>query len=85
MANSRIEFYVPSRCQTSSTCSRESEALMCPTSACSRLRFSVWYRGQNWLCDVLRVVAYFGKVAARLTRRALGRLEPLSSSVPLAA
>jgi hypothetical protein len=37
------------------------------TNACSRHRSAVWYRGENWLCDVLRVEAHFGKVAARLT------------------
>jgi hypothetical protein len=29
------------------------------------------YRGENWLCNALRIEADFGKVAARLTRRAL--------------
>jgi len=27
---------------------------------------------RNWLCNVFRIVADFGKLAARLTRRALG-------------
>jgi len=31
------------------------------------------YRGENWLCNALRIEADFGKVAARLTRRALCR------------
>ena len=30
------------------------------------------YRGENWLCNALRIEADFGKVAARLTRRAFG-------------
>ena len=30
-----------------------------------------WYRAPNRLCDVLRVYGYFGKDAARLTRRAV--------------
>jgi hypothetical protein len=29
------------------------------------------YRGENWLCNALRVEADFGKVPARLTRRSL--------------
>jgi hypothetical protein len=29
------------------------------------------YRGENWLCNALRIEADFGKVAARLRRRAL--------------
>jgi molybdopterin-binding protein len=33
------------------------------------------YRGENWLCNALRIEADFGKVAARLTRRALCVLE----------
>ena len=33
---------------------------------------AAWYRGENWLCNALRIEADFGKVAARLTRRALG-------------
>lgn len=32
---------------------------------------AAWYRGENWLCNALRIEADFGKVAARLTRRAL--------------
>jgi len=30
------------------------------------------YRSENWLCNALRIEADFGKVAARLTRRAFG-------------
>jgi hypothetical protein len=36
---------------------------------------AAWYRGENWLCNALRIEADFGKVAARLTRRALGSLK----------
>ena len=31
--------------------------------------------GRNWLCDILRIEGHFGKLAARLTRRALGTKE----------
>jgi hypothetical protein len=34
---------------------------------------AAWYRGENWLCNALRIEADFGKVAARLTRRAIRR------------
>jgi len=40
-----------------------------------RRRSAAGYRGENWLCDVLRIEAHFGKIAARLTRRALGGTE----------
>jgi hypothetical protein len=32
---------------------------------------AAWHRGENWLCNALRIEADFGKVAARLTGRAL--------------
>jgi hypothetical protein len=32
---------------------------------------AAWYRGENWLCNEIRIEADFGKVAVRLTRRAL--------------
>jgi len=32
---------------------------------------------RNWLCNVLRIEAHFGKNAARLTRRALGRIHSI--------
>ena len=32
---------------------------------------AAWYQGENRLCNALRIEADFGKVAARLTRRAL--------------
>jgi hypothetical protein len=31
---------------------------------------AAWYRGENLLCNALRIEADFGKVAAQLTRRA---------------
>ena len=43
------------------------------TSACSSTPLRGLVSARNWLCDVLRVEAHFGKVAARLTRRALGQ------------
>jgi len=32
------------------------------------------YRGENWLCNALRIEADFVKVAARLTRRAISEM-----------
>jgi len=47
---------------------------------------AAWYRGENWLCNALRIEADFGKVAARLTRRALSELieqrRPLGATRP---
>jgi len=37
-----------------------------------RRRSAAWYRGAIGLCEALRIEAHFGRVAARLTRRALG-------------
>ena len=34
---------------------------------------AIWYRGQTRLHTALRIEAHFGKVAARLTRKALDR------------
>jgi len=42
------------------------------TSACSPTPLPRPETAQNWLCDVLRSEGHCGKVAARLTRRALG-------------
>jgi hypothetical protein len=42
------------------------------TSACSPTPLARPVSGQNWLCDAARIEADLGKVAARLTRRALG-------------
>jgi hypothetical protein len=44
------------------------------TSACSPTPLRGRYSYQNRLCDAARMVADLGKLAARLTRRALGRL-----------
>jgi hypothetical protein len=40
---------------------------------------AVWYRGKNRLCDAARSEADLGKLAARLTRRALARLSSTQS------